>query len=308
MGFLQQHLDHVFSKFSVPELASNNGKALRIAYRVPSPTPECVKPLSQDHLARPCPPSKILRWETPTRHNTNGDVVVDKQSARSDAPNAGLVPQETVVLLVDLVESVRLMREHEASCVRRWADFVRVVNSETLPRHNGTMVKSLGDGFMARFETVPVAVNAAAEMHQTIASRNGGMPEDQHFHLRAGVNAATAWSDGIDIYGTGVNLAARLATLAGPGETIASASAHEQLAVALASLAHPGETISSAAARDELTHNVDGSCEDIGECYLKHFDKPIRAYRIGPASPHPSFPGPAGLRNSYGTNYRGDSV
>ena len=48
--------------------------------------------------------------------------------------------------------------------------------------------------------------------------------------LRAGINAAMAWSDGIDIYGTGVNLAARLATLAGPGETIASASAHEQLA------------------------------------------------------------------------------
>ena len=86
-----------------------------------------------------------------------------------------------------------------------------------------------------------------------------------------------AWSDGIDIYGTGVNLAARLATLAGPGETIASASAHEQLAAALASLAEPGETIGSAAARDELTHGVDASCEDLGECILKHFDS-----RFGP--------------------------
>ena len=91
-----------------------------------------------------------------------------------------------------------------------------------------------------------------------------------------------AWSDGIDIYGTGVNLAARLATLAGPGETIASASAHEQLAAALASLANPGETIGSAAARDELTPGVDASCEDLGDCVLKHFDKPVRAYRVGP--------------------------
>jgi class 3 adenylate cyclase/TolB-like protein len=210
---------------------------------------------------------------------------------------AGLVRQETVVLLVDLVESVRLMREHEASTVRRWADFVRIVTAEMLPRHRGVLVKSLGDGLMVRFETVTDAVDAAAEMHRTFAAHNAGIPEDQHFHLRAGINAAMAWSDGIDIYGTGVNLAARLATLAGPGETIASASAHEQLAAALASLARPGETIGSATARDELTHGVDASCEDLGNCILKHFDKPVRAYRVGPPSPHPSLTG----RRDYGT-------
>src|SRR4029453_9575029 len=102
-----------------------------------------------------------------------------------------------------------------------------------------------------------------------LASQNADIPEDRHFLLRAGVNAAMAWSDGIDIYGTGVNLAARLATLAGPGETIASASAHEQLAAALASLANPGETIGSATAPQALPHGVDASGEDLGECILK---------------------------------------
>jgi adenylate cyclase len=236
---------------------------------------------------------------------TMNEDAVDKEAthaARADrsegrSANAGLVRQETVVLLVDLVESVRLMREHEASTVRRWADFVRIVTAEILPRHRGVMVKSLGDGLMARFEAVSDAVDAAAELHRTLAAQNAGIPEDQHFHLRAGINAAMAWSDGIDIYGTGVNLAARLATLAGPGETIASASAHEELAAALASLANPGETIGSAPARDELTHGVDASCEDLGECILKHFDKPVRAYRVGPASPHPSLTG----RRDYGT-------
>jgi class 3 adenylate cyclase/TolB-like protein/Tfp pilus assembly protein PilF len=226
----------------------------------------------------------------------------EKQVGRivqSDVRGAGvgLVRQETVVLLVDLVESVRLMQEHEAVAVRRWADFVHTVNAEILPRHRGVLVKSLGDGLLARFEAVPDAVDAAAEMHRTLAAQNADIPEDQHLHLRAGVNAAMAWSDGIDIYGTGVNLAARLATLAGPGETIASASAHEQLAAALASLANPGETIGSAAARDELTHGVDASCEDLGNCILKHFDKPVRAYRVGPASPHPILTG----RRGYGT-------
>ena len=69
---------------------------------------------------------------------------------RSDARGAGvaLVRQETVVLLVDLVESVRLMREHEASTVRRWADFARIVTTEILPRRRGVLVKSLGDGLL----------------------------------------------------------------------------------------------------------------------------------------------------------------
>ena len=103
---------------------------------------------------------------------------------RSDVRGAGvaLVRQETVVLLVDLVESVRLMREHEASTVRRWADFVGIVTTEILPRYRGVLVKSLGDGLMARFEAVPDAVDAAAEMHRTLAAQNAGIPEDQHFH------------------------------------------------------------------------------------------------------------------------------
>ncbi|MVT55492.1 tetratricopeptide repeat protein [Bradyrhizobium yuanmingense] len=209
----------------------------------------------------------------------------------------GLVQQDTVVLLVDLVESVRLMREHEASAVRRWTDFVQLATGQILPRYRGGLVKSLGDGLMARFESVRDAVNAAAEMHRSISVQNTGRPEDEHFQLRAGINSSTAWSDGTDIYGTGINLAARLATLAGPGETIASEAAHEQLATALASLASPGETIGSAAARDELTHGVDALCEDLGDCILKHFDKPVRAYRVGPASPHPSL----AARRDYGT-------
>ena len=107
------------------------------------------------------------------------DEAVDKQEKqagrveRSDVRNAGvgLVQHDTVVLLVDLVESVRLMREHEAYAIRRWADFVRIVTAEILPRHRGVLVKSLGDGLMARFEAVSDAVDAAAEMHRTLPHR-----------------------------------------------------------------------------------------------------------------------------------------
>jgi class 3 adenylate cyclase/tetratricopeptide (TPR) repeat protein len=239
-----------------------------------------------------------ISWPRSQINMSDEDGQSTDHAERSATPDAGvlLVRQETVVLLVDLVESVRLMREHEARAVRRWTDFVRFATSEILPRHHGILVKSLGDGLMACFTTVPDAVNAAAEMHRTVAAQNLGVSENEHFQLRAGVNAAMAWSDGIDIYGTGVNLAARLATLAGPGETIASAAAHEQLVSGLATLANPGETIGSATARDELTHGVDASCEDLGFCVLKHFDQPVRAYRVGPASRHPNITG----RRDYG--------
>jgi adenylate cyclase len=225
------------------------------------------------------------------------NLVTGPERSDMQSPNTGLVQQETVVLLVDLVESVRLMQEHEAETIRRWTDFLHIIADEILPRHRGVLAKNLGDGLMARFEAVPDAVNAATAMHQALAAQNAGLPENRHLHLRAGINAATAWSDGTEIYGTAVNLAARLATLAGPDETIASASVHEQLAAALTTLAKPGETIGNAAARDELTHGVDAVCEDLGDCFLKHFDKPVRAYRVGPASPRPSLAG----RRDYGT-------
>jgi adenylate cyclase len=209
----------------------------------------------------------------------------------------GLPRRDVVVLVVDLVESVRLMREQEAATVRRWADFVQRVQIEILPKYRGVLVKSLGDGLMARFEGAHQAVEAAAAMHRTLDLANAGVAEGMRFFLRAGVNAALAWSDGLDIYGTGVNLAARLATLAGPGETIASSTVHGRLAAELATLANPGETIGSATVRDELTHGVDAACEDLGECVLKHFDKPVRAYRVGPAGPLPAIAG----RRDYGT-------
>ena len=140
-------------------------------------------------------PSEPQTWLTgsevePAALDMNDDAVDEQEDQatwpeRSDVRNAGveLVQQETVVLVVDLVESVRLMREHEAYTIRRLTDFVRIATAEILPRYRGVLVKSLGDGLMARFEAVPDAVDAAAEMHRTLAAQNASIPEDQHFHL-----------------------------------------------------------------------------------------------------------------------------
>ena len=83
--------------------------------------------------------------------NRDGEQAARTERSVARDAGAGLVLQQTVVLLVDLVESVRLMEKSEAFTVRRWADFVRIVTSEILPRHHGVLVKSHGRRLVGAF-------------------------------------------------------------------------------------------------------------------------------------------------------------
>lgn len=172
--------------------------------------------------------------------------------------NIGLPRQVAVILVVDIVDSVELMKRHEAATVLRWTECLKEARVRILPEHHGELAKSLGDGFMARFSRVSDAINAAAALHAKLSYANQSLPPDAHITLRAGINITEAWSDGIDFDGSGVNVAARVATLAGPGETILSAEA-----------------------RDDVVPGVDVDCEDLGICYLKSFEEGIRAFRAG---------------------------
>jgi len=211
---------------------------------------------------------------------------------------SGLAREQVVVLVVDVVESVRLMREDERGTVRRWAEFVDFVNRTVLPECSGTLIKSLGDGLLARFGEAASAATAAGRMHAYFERVNEPLPEHRRMLLRAGINSSHAWVFAGDVYGTGINLAARLAAVANPGETIASEATQQELAVALARFAEPGQTLASASARDDLHEHLDLACEDLGECVLKHYAEPVRAYRVGPAGPNPSLAG----RRDYGTS------
>ena len=175
-----------------------------------------------------------------------------------------LQPSQKIVLVVDLVESVRLMEADEPGQVQRWRSFVSRTSEQLLPRYRGRLVKSLGDGLMVEFDDARQAVGAAIEMHALTAQDNVGQPAEKHMTLRAGLNSAQVYADNLDIYGAGVNLAARMCGLAGPGETVVSARL-----------------------RDELTDELDANIEDLGDCYLKHVSEPVRVYRIGAAGPRP---------------------
>lgn len=162
-----------------------------------------------------------------------------------------------VVVVVDVVESVRLMEVCEQDFVDRWRRFVHEVRSEILPGPGGRMVKSLGDGMLLEFEPVPQAIAAALEMQRRVGPYNAGRPVEHHLQLRVGAHVAEVVIDGIDIYGVGVNLASRLAGLANPGEIVVSSEV-----------------------RDELAHGMHAAVVDLGECWMKHIDRPVRAFRI----------------------------
>jgi len=162
------------------------------------------------------------------------------------------------IVVVDVVESVRLMQQHEDDVIDRWRRFVHEVRTEVLPPHGGRLVKSLGDGMLLEFESVPGAAGAVSELHRRLLSA-GDASGPEVLQVRAGAHVADVVVDDLDIYGKGVNLAARLATLAKPRETVISADF-----------------------RDALVPGLDADIEDLGECFLKHIEKPVRSYRLSP--------------------------
>ncbi|MCU0924981.1 MAG: hypothetical protein MUF44_02745 [Hydrogenophaga sp.] len=164
---------------------------------------------------------------------------------------------------MDLVESVRLMAANEAGVVGHWQRFLQHVRTVVLPARDGRLVKSLGDGILAEFERPDHAVHAALDLHRFFEPTNRSLPAEEQLHLRAGINATHIYVDANDVYGHGVNLAARVADLAAPGETVITASVH-----------------------DQLVDGVDGDMEDMGESYLKHWPEPVRTWQVHPASGH----------------------
>ena len=168
------------------------------------------------------------------------------------------------VVVVDMVESVRLMEANEEDTVRRWQHFVGEVAAEVLPQQHGRLVKSLGDGLLCEFPDVGGAVQSALRMQQLTPVLNEHRPPHEAMNVRIGAHTADVIVDERDVYGSGVNLAARLMTLAGPGEIVVSSEV-----------------------RDHLVPGLDAEVEDLGECYLKHLQQPVRAYRIGRATEQP---------------------
>lgn len=176
-----------------------------------------------------------------------------------------LTHQLRAVLFVDMVDSVRLIQKDPEGTVGRWRDYVAAVAREEIARRGGRIVKNTGDGMLVEFGHVVDAVETALAMQARAEKANDGLVPDLHIHLRMGVNFADVMADEIDLYGDGVNLAARLMALGGPREVIVSA-----------------------AVRDQLTDGLGVTIEDLGERKLKGIERPVRAFRAWPPGPPPA--------------------
>jgi TolB-like protein/class 3 adenylate cyclase len=164
------------------------------------------------------------------------------------------------VLAADIAGYSRLMGVDEVGTARALRDH-RTVTDELVAKHGGRIVKTTGDGVLVEFPSVVDAVECAIAVQAVMTERNGAVPEDRRMLFRIGINLGDVLIDGDDILGDGVNVAARLESIAEPGGICISSSAYEQ-----------------------VRGKVPVDFTDLGEQTLKNIARPIRLFAVGPSA------------------------
>jgi adenylate cyclase len=186
----------------------------------------------------------------------------------------------TTILCADVQGYARLMQADEAGTLANLRR-CREAMGALVDRHDGRIVNTWGDAVIAEFASVVEAVQCAVEIQQELTAQNGDRSEEQRMRYRIGINLGDVMVDGGDIYGDGVNIAARLQELAEPGGILISAPVYDQV-------------------HNKLPVGFD--C--VGEQQVKNVAGPVVSYRVrmggGTSGPVPSRAtsgsGPGGLR------------
>jgi adenylate cyclase len=133
------------------------------------------------------------------------------------------------ILAADVVGYSRLMEANEERTLGALRQHRREFFDPTVVKHGGRIFKVMGDGFLVEFGSVLNAARCAVEIQRGMFERNTGIPEDRHIKFRIGINLGDIIVDEGDVYGDGVNMAARLEALAGPGGIACSAVVRHQV-------------------------------------------------------------------------------
>jgi adenylate cyclase len=161
------------------------------------------------------------------------------------------------ILAADVAGYSRLMGADEEGTLAALKAIRRELSDPKVKEHRGRIVKTTGDGLLIEFASVVDAVRCAVEVQRAMAERNVDVPLDRRIELRMGINLGDIIKDGRDIYGDGVNVAARLEGLAEPGGICVSRVVRDQV-------------------RDRLAF----AFEDMGERQVKNIARPVRVHRI----------------------------
>jgi adenylate cyclase len=165
------------------------------------------------------------------------------------------------ILAADVAGYSRLMGADEEGTHERLKAHLQQLVDPKVKDHHGRIVKNTGDGLLAEFASVVDAVRCAAEIQRGMVDRDTGLPADRHIKFRIGVNLGDIIADRSDIFGDGVNVAARLEALAEPGGICVSRTVRDQI-------------------RDKLSY----AFEDMGEQTVKNIARPVRVYAMKAAA------------------------
>ena len=161
------------------------------------------------------------------------------------------------ILAADVAGYSRLMGADEEGTHERLKAHIRQLLDPKIQEHRGRVVKKTGDGILAEFSSVVDAVRSAADIQREMMDRNAEIAPDQRIMFRIGINLGDIIVEEDDIYGDGVNLAARLEALA-----------------------EPGGICVSRVVRDQVRDKLDYTFEDVGEQQVKNIARPVRVYRV----------------------------
>jgi class 3 adenylate cyclase len=181
----------------------------------------------------------------------------------------------TAILALDVAGYSRLMGLDEEGTHERLKAHLGELVDPQIKQHRGRTVKNTGDGLLAEFSSVVDAVRCAVEVQRGMVDREPMVTDARRIRFRIGINLGDVIVEAYDIFGDGVNVAARLEALAEPGGICVSGMVHDHI-------------------RDKLAYGFD----DIGEQSVKNIARPVRVYALRPeavaALPNSSAPPPRG--------------
>jgi len=165
--------------------------------------------------------------------------------------------QLVAILAADIAGYSRLMGEDEKGTLAQLRACRRELIEPRIAAHHGRVVKTTGDGMLIRFISPVEAVHCAVEMQRDMTGRNADLPDNKRLEFRIGINLGDTIVEDGDIYGDGLNVAARLEALT-----------------------EPGGICITRAVRDQVRDRVSFAFEDLGQQHVKHIARPLHVYRL----------------------------
>jgi TolB-like protein/class 3 adenylate cyclase/Flp pilus assembly protein TadD len=203
-------------------------------------------------------------------------LILAVRNEEQSVAEAGVERRLTTVLAADVVGYSRLMAANEAETLAQLKSHRKELIEPKTSEYHGRVVKLMGDGTLMEFGSVVDAVTFAVEVQRVMAKRNAEVPEDRRIAYRIGINIGDIIVDDEDIYGDGVNVAARLEGLAEPGGICVSRNVF-----------------------DEVKTKVEVGFEDLGQQEVKNIPEPVQVFKAlldSTASVHMGLPASTGKR------------